>query len=819
MLLEQTWHDLRMAWRDLRRARGVTAAGVLTLAVGIAGTTVMFALVQGVLLRPLPVRDPDRVLAGWKELRAAGGMAHYPYRNTEIESLARSSRTLESVAGVGYNGVWRSLVFENGSPSYIETIPVTGDFFRVLGVAPVLGRVLGPADDVEGAEGALVITHSLWQRRYGGSRDVLGRRIVAGERPFTIVGVMPPDVEYPRTVEAWLTVHADAATLTNPAFREGLLRDLDLFARLQPGATIAQAAAELQAASNAFEATAPDSPRGQTPVLRTYEDVITGDVRTPMLMLFGAVGLVLLIATANVANLLLLRGETRRSELAVRAALGATRGRLARQALAESLVLSLAAGLLALVASRWMVGALIAVLPDRLPRPDSVRIDAGVFLFTLAVAFLAASLAGLAPALSSARVDVVAHLRAGGRGVTPRTARPGRRALVVAQVVLAVVVVTGAALLTRTLTHLQSVDVGFAADRLVFVVLDLPQAKYADETRHRQFLDAMVARLEAVPGVQGATPVNSAPFAGRAGWDAPSFTAEGQTTEQAAENPSLNFESVDPGYFETFGVTLVRGRAFTVRDRAGAPEVAVVSEDVAARLWPGRDPIGRRLKLGSPTSKETWQTWRTVVGVARPTRYRELASPRPTLYFPSGQFFTAAYTLVVRTAEPVSRVAEIARQALHDVDADVPLLRVTPFAEAMDKPLARPRFNAYLLGVFGAAALLLATIGVYAVMAASVRQRYAEIGIRVALGATRADVRRLVLGEGLRLAGLGAAIGMAGALVAGRLLRDLLYEIPPYDPASLAGAAALLVGVAALASYLPARRAVHLDVTAMLREE
>jgi predicted permease len=413
-------------------------------------------------------------------------------------------------------------------------------------------------------------------------------------------------------------------------------------------------------------------------------------------------------------------------------------------------------------------------------------------------------------------VDVVAHLRSGGRGATPRAARTGRRALVVAQVTLAVVVVTGAALLSRSVLRLQAADMGFAADRLALVVLDLPPAKQTNDAQHRQFLDAAVVRLEGEPGVLGATPVNTGPFADRAGWDCPSFTAEGQTLEQAAANPSLNLESVHPGYFKTLGVTLVRGREFTAHDRWGATEVAVVSEDVAARIWPGRDPIGRRLKFGDPTSQETW---RTVVGVARPTRYRELAHPRPTLYVPANQFIAAAKTLVLRTAEPVGRVAEIARRSLHELDPDVTVLRVLPFKEALDKPLARPRFNAYLIGVFAGAALLLATIGVYAVIAASVRQRYAEIGVRVALGATRADVRRLVLGEGVRLAALGAAIGVGGALLAGRLVRDLLYEVQPHDPASLAAAAALLVAVAALASYLPARRAIRLDVMATLREE
>ena len=532
--------------------------------------------------------------------------------------------------------------------------------------------------------------------------------------------------------------------------------------------------------------------------------MVTGDVRTPLAVLFGAVSLVLLIATANVANLLLLRGEARRPELAVRAALGATWGRLARQALAESLVLSLAAGALALAASRAMLGGLIALLPDRLPRPDSVRVDAGVLLFTIAVAFLAASLAGLAPALV---------LRARGRrGAPPRRrsrgdaargpdgtsgaggragdARGGRRdgtRRCCPEPCCACRPRTWASPPTASPSSSWTCRWRNTATTRGIGSSWTPRSRVWKRRR------ACWARRRSTPG----------PFAGTGGWDSPSFTAEGQTLEEAAANPSLNLESVHPGYFRTLGVTLVRGREFTDRDRAGATEVAVVSEDVAARIWPGQDPIGRRLKFGNPTSDETW---RTVVGVARPTRYRELTHPRPTLYVPANQFIAAATTLVLRTAEPVGRVAEIARRSLHEVDPGVTVLRVLPFAEAMDKPLARPRFNAYLIGVFAVTALLLATIGVYAVIAASVRQRYAEIGVRVALGATRADVRRLVLGEGVRLAALGAAIGVGGALLAGRLVQDLLYEVQPHDPPSLLGAAVLLVAVAALASYLPARR-------------
>jgi predicted permease len=439
-----------------------------------------------------------------------------------------------------------------------------------------------------------------------------------------------------------------------------------------------------------------------------------------------------------------------------------------------------------------------------------------VLLFTVAVAFLTAALAGLTPALSLARADLVAHLRSGGRGATGRATRQGRRGLVVAQVALAVTVVAAAGLLTRSLLRLQAVDMGLATDRLLFVRLALPQAKYADGARHLQFLEDVVARLEAAPGIAGATPVNTPPFAGTGGWDAPEFTAEGQSTERAATKPSLNLESIHPSYFHTFEVALVRGRGFTEADRRGAPDVAVVSADLAASTWPGEDPIGKRIKFGRLESAEPW---RTVVGVARPTRYRELVRPRATLYVPAAQFIAAAEMLVLRTASPPAVVAGLVRERVRAIDPDVQVAQVAPFRDLLHGPLARPRFNALLIGAFGIAALLLAAIGLYAVIAASVRQRCTEIGVRVALGATASDVRGLVLGEGLRLAGLGAAIGLASAVVANRLLRGLLFGVHPLDPVSLLAAVSLLVGVSALASYMPARRAARVDPVSMLRAE
>jgi predicted permease len=593
---------------------------------------------------------------------------------------------------VGYNGAGESVAIENGAATYISTASVSGDFFRVIGVAPVLGRALARGDDVEGAENVLVITHGLWQRRYGGALDVLGRRLQIDGVPFTIVGVMPSDLDYPRGVEAWATLTASASTLVNPAFREGVLRDVDLIARLRSGATLEQAASELRALTSRIETASADTPRDLTPVVRSYKDVVVGDVRQALLILFGAVGLVWLIASANAANLLLLRGEARRQELAVRAALGATRGRLVRELLIESLLLAFVAAGLGFTVSWWTLRTVVMIVPDGLPRAESVRIDAVVILFTFAGAFVTAACAGLAPALSSSGADVVSELRAGSTRGSGYGLRRRRRTLVLAQVSLAVTIAAAAGLLVRTLLRLQALDMGLAANRLVFVELDLPEAKYADSTRHLQFLQDLVRQLEAAPGIAAATPVNTAPFAGTGGWDLPLFTAEGQTAQRAMANPSLNLESVHPNYFEALGVTILRGRGFADADRQGAPNVAIVSEDVAARTWPGEDPIGKRIKFGGLLSTDAW---RTVVGVAKRTRYRELPEPRPTLYLPAEQFIVAAHMLVLRTSVPLAEVAALARARVSAVDPDVRVMRVAPFVELLGRPLARPRFNAW----------------------------------------------------------------------------------------------------------------------------
>jgi putative ABC transport system permease protein len=509
-------------------------------------------------------------------------------------------------------------------------------------------------------------------------------------------------------------------------------------------------------------------------------------------VLFAAVAIVLVIASANVSNLLLMRSEGRRSEVAVRAALGATRGRLVRQFAAESVLLATAAAAVGLAVTVTLLPALRASVPDNLPRVEAVQIDSTIVLFTVLLAFATATLSSLSPAT-----------------------RRGRRSLAIVQVALAVIVVAAAGLLTRSVLRLQITGTQAGADRLVLVPLSLPQTKYADRDRRLQFLTTAIQRLESTAGIAAATPINVAPFNG-ASWGVPSFTAERQNPERAATNPSLDLEAIHPNYFDTFELPIVRGRAFTSADSREATAVAIVSEDVAARTWPGDDPIGQRLKMGAADSKAPWLT---VVGVAAPTRYRELRERRPTLYVPAEQLIVTADTLVLRTAAPVPAIRSLVSDQLRAIDPEVAVVRVAPFRELLDLPLARPRFNALLTLAFAAVALFLSAVGLHGVMAAFVRLHQRDIGVRIAVGANASDVRRLVVGEAARLAGVGAVIGMALSAAGTQFLRGLLFEVTPLDPVALIAAPVLLVAASALACYLPARRATRVDPAIMLRAD
>jgi predicted permease len=689
-------------------------------------------------------------------------------------------------------------------------------FLGLTGATPVLGRALTADDDREGAEPVVVLSHAAWQRIFAGAPAVVGRRLTSRSRGFVVVGVMPPDFEYPRSVEVWTSRWALAGTEPNAEFKATLLQDVEIVARLRPKVTLKQAEAELTTMAAELDARAPGGLVSFRPVVRRFKDLVVGDIDRALAILFAAVGLLLVIAGANVANLLLMRGEARRREFVVRAALGAGRSQIVRQHVAESLVLTACSAAVALVATTWCLQSVTTLVPDGLPRLASIRVDSSVVAFTSVVALVVATLSGLVPALAASSLDVATALRAGGRGVRGGMGQHGRRALVVTQVALAVAVVAAASLLARSLQRLETTDMGLAHERLVLAELDVPTEPYGDRERRRQLLDAVLERLRAIPAIDSATPINSEPFSGALGWDLPRFTAEGQTADQVATNPSLNFEAVHPTYFSTMGVSILRGRGFTAADRDGAQRVGIVDDAMASRTWPGQDPIGRRLKFGGLDSRNEWLI---VVGVAATTRYRELATPRPTLYVPAEQLMITAGRLAIRTAATPGFVAGAVRDAVRTVAPDVRVLRVSPYAEYLRGPLASPRFNALLLGAFATAALLMSSIGLYGVMAASVRQRNAEIGVRLALGATTAAVARLVLGEGLRLALFGAMAGLTLAFIVTRVLRGLLFQIEPLDPVSLFGAAAILVAAAMVATYLPARRATRVDPVEVLRAE
>jgi predicted permease len=800
--------DLLGACRSLWRAKTFATAAVITLALGIAGVAVLLTFMQGVLFRPLPIRDQDRVVVAWKRLPSSAE-APLPFGGDAIRAVSESTRLLETVGGVSSHAVASWPVVDADSAAYVKGALVTGSFFDVLGTTAVIGRALTASDDREGTERVIVISDALWKRRYGASAAVIGRRVTIDELPFTIVGVMPPDSDYPRGVEVWRPASTVVAA---PPFGDAARQEINLIARMRADVSIDQAATELAALTQRYEHTLPPNrPRGMTPVLRAFEEVVVGDMRPVLAALLAAVSLVLLIACANVANLLLLRGEARRSEIALREALGAARGRIVRQLLAEGVVLTGLATVAALLVTMWSVQALLALMPAALPRMEAIQIDATVVVLVVLISFLVCLVSAASPAWLSARLDLVSQLRGNGRGTTSGSPN-GRRALVVAQVALAVMVTAAAGLVNRSLLRLQSVDTGIAAEQLWFVSLSMPRSQYAERARHTQFLSRTIESLSSVPEFSSVTTVNTVPFAG--GWSVPRFTVEHQAADAAAANPPLNLEAVRGNFFDTMGARLVSGRSFNDGDRTGSMDVAIVSEDVARIAGAGKDALGKRIKMGGPDADSRWMT---IVGVAPEVRYRDLASVQPTLYVPVTQLIDAAQTLVIKTSAPVQTIAAAARERVRGIDPSVNVMSVVPFAQRMAEPLARPRFNAFLLTLFGGAALFLAAIGQYAVIAAYVRHREREIALRVALGASPGKVRQLVFGESLKLAAAGGAVGLAGALAISRALQGMLYGSDGLDVVSLGGAVLLLLAVSVVAAYLPFRRATRVDAALMLK--
>ena len=801
--------DLRFAVRTLRRAPAWVAGVVLTLGLGIGLATAVFTIADALLLRPLPVRAQERVVVLWGGTRD-GRTDQIPLLLPDAREFARRTRVLERVEFLSYGGALPVDVDVAAGIARLRRALVSGGYFDLLGTRPLLGRALRPDDDVTGAAPVAVLSYAAWQRFFGGAADVIGRRLSlhALGVTYTIVGVMPLGLDYPRGVDFWAAVVPNSGPLGD----QPLYAELTLVGRLRAGASLAEARTELTSffvqqstAGRAWQL------RGAA---RPLADDIVGNVGRAVLAFAAAAGLLLLITCINVSNLLIVRGRGRAREIAIRSALGAARRRIVAQLLTESALLAAAGAVLGVTFAMAAVRAFVAVAPAGTPRLDEIHVTGSVVAGAIAIASLATLLFALTPTLVTSRAELQESLRAGARQSGPsRRSSLGTEIMVAGQVTLAVVVLSAAGLVVRSLVKLEQIDLAFDPSRLLVAELALPHSpNFGDARKQAALVMQLMPRLEALPGVRSVAPMLTPPFA-EVGGVFGRLAAEGQTPNEEANNPVTDYEVVTPNYFRTVGTALVRGRLFTDEDREGTPQVVVIGESLARHYWPGANPIGRRVGKGELTY--------TVIGVVRDSHYRNLRDPRPSIYLPLRQspFPIAPTTLVIASDVPPADLVPAIRRAVSEVEPGMSVASAAPLETYLAGPLAQPRLDAMLLALFAGAAVSLAAVGLFGVMAAAVRQRTREIGVRIALGATPARVSRLVVGRALAIAGIGALVGLVAALGATQALRSLLYAVSPTDPLTLALVLLLLFCVALLAAYLPARRAQRVDPIIALRAE
>jgi putative ABC transport system permease protein len=793
--------DLRYALRGFRRAPGFTTVAILTLALGIGGATAIYSVVDGILLRSLPYPDPSRLM---KLVRTSVAGTEGAFSAGDFLDVVREMAALGQVTGYRED---ISDVTGTGEPVRVPGVQTTASFFDVLQVTPLVGRVYSAADQGRGA--MAVISEGLWQRQLGRRPDVVGTRVRVNGTPTEIVGVVSQLVRHPLNADLWTLAPGDVPTSPIPSEDPRADREIQYFgamARLAPSATIGDVNAQLGALGDRLAREFPDSNRGESFQVRPLAESLVVDVRTGLLVLLGAVACVLLIACANVAGLMLARSLARRRELAVRASLGASSWRLARQLMVESLVLAIAGGAAGLVLASWGVELLLALAPEKLPRLSEVHLDWRVAAIASLATTLVGLLAGLAPAWQSARPQLNEDLKDGGRTGTAAKTR-FRSILVVGEVAAALVLLIGAGLMLTSLARLRSVDPGFRTTSLAAVELPLPQSRY-DGPAQGRFYREVLERLQANPATARSAMVFPMPLRGsNAG---AGVEIEGEPESNRTNRPPAELNMVSPEYFETMGLRLIKGRGFTASDADGQLPVVIINQSLA-KMFGEVDPIGRRINLGD---------WVTVVGVVSDARRQSLeAAPKPNVYLPYQQFTLSFMSVVVQTDGAPAAVGSAVKAAVRELDPDLPVETVRTIEQIIELSTGQPRFRTFVIAAFAALALLLAAIGIYGLVSFSVSQRTAEMGVRLALGASPRQVGALVLRQGLALAVLGVVIGLATAAVGGRLLASLLYETSATEPAVFAGLALLLLTIAALACYVPARRAMRVDPMRALRAD
>jgi putative ABC transport system permease protein len=815
-MMETLFQDVRYGLRMLRKSPGFTAVALLTLALGIGANTAIFSVVYGVLLRPLPYQDPSRLIV-LNETTPRVGTVSVSYPNfLDWRAQSRTFSKMATVESVAFNLAGPGSGLDQ--PENISGEAVSSDFLSILGVRPMLGRNFDASQDRAGTAPVILLSYQLWQSHFGGAVGVLGRTVALDGRSFTIVGVLPPDFRWIEKIDLLEPMGAWANENESAMNDRGDRGDLVVLGRLVPGVSFSQAQAEMEGIAARLAQAYPGSNDQFGVTLQPIRDVFVSGLRPAVLVLFAAAAFVLLIACANVANLFLMRGAGRTKEIALRIAVGASRSRIICQILVESLVLAFLGGLLSLALAFAAIRGLARLIPVDMLAGASVNLNGPVLLFAAGLVVLCTFVFGLAPASHSTKPDVQSELRESGRAMSASTGQSRMRAvLAIAEVSLALILLVGAGLMMKSLYRLLSVDPGFRPQRVLTMEMSLRTAQYAKDPARINFWQRVLASVRALPGVQAAALGTDVPLTDN--HSRTDITLEGMALPKPGSFPHPDVHRASPGYASTLGIPLQRGREFTEADTETAPQVAMINTTLAQRFFAHEDPIGKRFMFGHPSPKRAPE-WVTIVGVAGDTKLYGLANPaRLEVYLPFRQSALRDMTLVVKSGLEPAALTSAIRYAIGSIDKEQAIFAIATMQQLVDNSVSTRRITLILLGMFGALALVLGAIGIYGVLAYSVAQRTHEIGIRMALGARGGDVVRMVLAQGAKIAGAGVVIGILASFGLTRLMTKLLFSVSPADPATFAAVAIVLVLVALLASYVPARRTLRVDPMIALRHE